>query len=428
VTQAAVYHRRGSAALAGSANDTPLFAEADRALVRTGALAAVTLQRGPHQLKIGGEAQSLSLDEDFGFFVTDEEAGEEAGLSDEALEHDEDDPFNFSGRARPSIWSFYLQDTWQAGAALTVAAGVRFDHSTLLLDRDQWSPRAGLAYRMGSATVARASVSRFYQPPQSENLLLSSSEEARELSPLEEEDIEGGAEVEPERQWAIEAGVEHRFGRFSVDGAYWRRGVREAADPNVFFGTTIVFPNAVAKGRAHGFDLRLDVPRARGWSGYGSVTIGSVIQTGPVTGGLFLEDEVAELGPGVEFVPDHDQRVALSTGVTWLHDRSNLTISVTGRYESGTPIQREDEDEDELAERPGAEMVDFDRGRVKPRTVVSVLAAIPILDTDRVRLDLRGTIGNVFDQRYAYNFGNPFSGTHFGAPRTAAVSLRAIVR
>ena len=27
------------------------------------------------------------------------------------------------------------------------------------------------------------------------------------------------------------------------------------------------------------------------------------------------------------------------------------------------------------------------------------------------------------DGRYAFNFGNPFSGTHFGAPRTAAISL-----
>jgi len=31
---------------------------------------------------------------------------------------------------------------------------------------------------------------------------------------------------------------------------------------------------------------------------------------------------------------------------------------------------------------------------------------------------------NLFDRGYAYNFGNPFSGTHFGAPRTASLSLR----
>jgi outer membrane receptor protein involved in Fe transport len=130
----------------------------------------------------------------------------------------------------------------------------------------------------------------------------------------------------------------------------------------------------------------------------------------------------------VEFVPDHDQRVALSTGVAWVHAASSLTISVAGRYESGTPIQREDDEEDELAERPGAEMVDFERGRVKPRTVVSLLASVPLVDTARLRLDLRVSIGNVFDRRYAYNFGNPFSGTHFGAPRTASLAVQAIIR
>jgi outer membrane receptor for ferric coprogen and ferric-rhodotorulic acid len=37
---------------------------------------------------------------------------------------------------------------------------------------------------------------------------------------------------------------------------------------------------------------------------------------------------------------------------------------------------------------------------------------------------LRATIMNLFDDRYAYNFGNPFSGTHFGAPRTLSVAAR----
>ena len=37
---------------------------------------------------------------------------------------------------------------------------------------------------------------------------------------------------------------------------------------------------------------------------------------------------------------------------------------------AGTPIEVDEDDEDELDERPGAEMVDFDRGRVKPRTIV----------------------------------------------------------
>jgi len=427
VSQAAVYHRRSSATLDGSALDTPIFASADRSLARTGAIAAVSHQRGRHLVKAGVEAQALSLTEAFGFFVTDGEEAGEAGLSPAALQHDADDPFGFAGDAHPQLWSFYLQDSWQADEALTVAAGLRFDGSRLLLDRHQWSPRAGLSYRIGPSTVIRGSVSRFFQPPQPEFLLLSSSEDARALSPFASGAEAGGSDVEPERQWALEAGIDHGFRHWRVNAAWWRRAVREVADPNVFFGTTVIFPNAVARGRAQGLDLRVEVPRRRGWSGYLSASVARVVQTGPVTGGLFLEDEIGDIGPGVEFTPDHDQRLVLASGVAWEHAPSGLSLSVAARYESGTPLQRE-EDDDELAERPGAELVDFERGRVKPRTLVSLVALLPLVTTDRAQVQLRGAVLNVFDERYAFNFGNPFSGTHFGAPRTAMLSLQVTLR
>lgn len=423
VMQVAGYGRRSGVTLDGSDRDVPLYAGADRTLGRAGGMASVSHLYGAHVLKAGVEGQRLWLDEDFTFAVTDEEEGEEAGLSDEALEYTMDNPFVFTGRARPSLWAAYVQDTWQPGPRVTLGAGLRFDRSTVLLERTQWSPRAGVAFEVASATVLRASVSRFFQPPQPEYLLLSSSEQARELSPFLTDDTEGGADVEPERQWSFEAGVEHRFARWRLDAAYWRRDVREAADPNVFFGTTVIFPNAVAKGRAQGFDMRLEVPRWRGWSGYASSTVSKVIQTGPITGGVFLEDEIADIGPGVEFLPDHDQRVAIAGGATWDHATSGFTASLVSRYESGTPIQREEEDEDELEDRPGSELVDFDRGRVKPRFLVSLVAAYPLADTDRLRLLVRGSLINLFDRAYAYNFGNPFSGTHFGAPRTVSVGI-----
>jgi TonB dependent receptor/Carboxypeptidase regulatory-like domain len=444
VSHVAGYARRGRVQLDPSDADTPLTAEADRRLTRVGALAAATHQAGRHVVKAGGEVQSLRLEERFGFAVTDEDGAEEAGLSEAALAFDLDSPFRFEGRDRPSLFSVYVQDTWQATPALTLAAGLRFDRTNLLLQRHQWSPRLGVAYAGSPRTTLRASLSRFYQPPQAEYLLLASSHEARALSPfLGEDDAShgdgddageggpsaGGADVEPEQQWALEAGVEHRFGRgLRLDVAYWQRQVDEYADPNVFFGTTIVIPNAVAKGRARGVDARLEFAPGGAWSGYGNVSIGTVTQTGPITGGLFLEDDVADLGPGVEFVPDHDQRVVASAGLTWTGPRG-ATLSAVGRFESGTPIELDDDAEaEELAGRPGADRVDFDRGRVEPRTVVSLVASVPVWRTSGVDLSLRGAVLNLFDAAYAYNFGNPFSGTHFGAPRTASVTVRLETR
>jgi outer membrane receptor protein involved in Fe transport len=37
---------------------------------------------------------------------------------------------------------------------------------------------------------------------------------------------------------------------------------------------------------------------------------------------------------------------------------------------------------------------------------------------------LSASVLNAFDRRYAFNFGNPFSGTHFGAPRQFRLDLQ----
>jgi hypothetical protein len=423
VSQIAGYVRSSESTLTGSTFDTPVFADAHRTLARVGAIAGISRRIDSHTVKAGVEVQRLGLDESFQFAVTDPEAAEDAGLSDEAIEFDEQHPFSFSGETTPVLWSMFVQDEWLATNRLTISAGVRFDESRLMLLRRQVSPRVGAAYRAAAGTVLRGSVSRFFQPPQPENLLLSSSEEARALSPFAEDGAEGGAPVEPERQWAYEAGANHQLGaRLRLDAAVWHRSVVEAADPNVFGGTTIIFPNAVARGRATGVDLRIEAPRRGSWSGYFNLSVGAVRQNGPITGGLFLEDDVAEVASGEEFIPDHDQLVVAGGGATWTHSRSGASVSAVIRYESGTPLERSEEDEDELRERPGAEMVDFDRGRVAPRTVASILADLPIWKRGRRSASVRASVLNLLDDRYAYNFGNPFSGTHFGAPRTASIA------
>ena len=425
VSQVSAYARRAAARLEGSDADTPLTASADRTLARHGVIASVTRQRGAHLLKAGAEVQRLSLDEVFGFAVTDAERGAQAGFSAAAVGFTTDAPFHFEGRAVPTLGSLYAQDEWHGASALTVSLGVRADWTRLLLARHQWSPRLGAAYRLGDRTVLRASVSRFFQPPQPENILLASSEAARALSPFAANGGAGGAAIEPERQWAFEAGVERYLARrVRLDAAYWHRAVDQAADPNVFTGTTVIFPNAVARGYAEGVDLRLEWPQQGGWSAYAGGSVSQVRQFGPITGGLFLEDDLGSYGEGVRFVPDHDQRVVVSAGVNWEHIRTGALVGLTGRYESGTPIGREDA-EDNLTGQPGAELVDFDRGRVAPRTLVSIIGDVPVWQSGQRSLSVRLSALNLFDRRYAYNFGNPFSGTHFGAPRTVSIGVRA---
>lgn len=430
ISQIAGYHRIGSGALIGSPRDAPLSTDADRNLRRLGVLGSMTLHRGPHLLKIGGEAARLRLHEAFTFAVTDVHDASEADFGREVIAFTRDAPFVFHDAAHPVLFSLYAQDSIRPVDRLTVDFGIRADWSRQLTRASQWSPRIGAAYRWpGRQTTVRASVGRFFQPPQPENLLLASSAQARELSPFKNDQGSGGAELRPERQTAVEAGLEQMLARIlRLDVAYWHRRVTNAADPNVFFGTTIIFPNTVAKGRASGVDVRVEMPRRRGWFGYLSYTNSHVKQFGPITGGLFLEEDVIAIGPGTAFTPDHDQRHVAAFGVTYDSERGAFSASLTGRYESGTPLEVDLEELDELADRPGAELVDFERERVKPRQVYDLAVTKRLLHTTRADIAAGLSILNVTAARWAYNFGNPFSGTHFGPGRTAQVRLRFAFR
>jgi len=172
--------------------------------------------------------------------------------------------------------------------------------------------------------------------------------------------------------------------------------------------------------------VALVVAAAGGWSAFASYSNSRVEQAGPITGGLFLEDEVAEIAHGERFTPDHDQRNVGAAGLSFV--AGGTSVALNARYESGTPLQVDDDDFDELASRPGAELVDFDRGRVKPRRSVDVALSQRLLRGDRADVSLRLSVLNATSQRWAYNFGNPFSGTHFGPGRTVQFGIRAAFR
>ncbi|MGH9255847.1 MAG: TonB-dependent receptor, partial [Vicinamibacterales bacterium] len=400
VSQLATYRRHVDGDLRRSPTDTPLSASSDRHQGRLGVLAGLTYQRSRHTVKFGFEAAHLTLREDFSFAVTDRKEADAADISKRAAEFTAESPFRFRDRASRGQWAVYAQDSVRATNHFSVDFGIRLDRTHLLIPASQWSPRLGLAYNWpGTATTLRASLNRFFQPPQPEHLLLSSSAAARALSPFANAgdnggDV-GGAELEPERQTAWEVGIDQWFaGAVRLNAAYWSRHVRNYADPNVFLGTTIIFPNSVASGHARGLDLRLEMARYRGWSSYVSYTLSRVEQVGPINGGLFLEENILDIGPGTRFTPDHDQRHVGAAGLTYQRFNRGFSASLAARFESGTPLEVEEDDFAALTERPGAELVNFAGGRVRPRTVFDATVSQTLHRGRRIDVSVRVGILN----------------------------------
>jgi hypothetical protein len=430
VSNIAYFRRFYHSTLTGSAFDTPLFTGQDRKHARQGIIANVTSFYRGHTFKAGGQAERVTPREFFEFAVTDPVAAEQAGIAVPALQFGPSNPFAFRDRKVRGLVSWFAQDTFSPVKNLTVNAGVRYDHSSLLVSDQQFSPRVGAVYYVpATKTAFRGSFNRLYMPPQIENLLLANSDQARTLSPFATGVNGGGSRVLPERVTAYEAGfAQDVAGVFRLDAACWWRRFTNIDDPNVLFNTTIIFPNSVARAIAHGVDVRLDLKERAGWSGYLSYGNSTTVEIAPINGGLFLTDDFGEIGVGTRFIPDHDQRNQGAAGITYYNRGSGAWGSFSGSYQSGVPLGAGGEPLTGLQGQPGADLIDVKRGRVKPRMIFNVSAGMDLLRDEKITVSAQLDVQNVANERFVYNLDNPFSGTHFGYPREFSGRIRFTFR
>lgn len=411
-----VAYRRAARATLDASTALPLAATQDRTLDHQGVNASLSYSSGMHRVKAGVQYDRNPVSEQFAMVGVDTERGSLEAQFDPAYGGT---PFVFAGDKVGQNLGAFIQDTFSPVEDLNISLGVRVDRYKLLIEKSAVSPRAGIAYHVHqTGTVMRGSYSRLFMPPFSENLLLSSSAEARALSQNEQ-----SGDVQPEMQHAFEFGLQQALASHAkIDVAYYRKDIRNVADVDQFLDTTVTFPLSVSKGLAQGVEVRLDVPVFRGVNGYVSLARAKILLTAPLSGGLFLEETPAD---GEQFYADHDQRWQSQFGVTWEHPSQKVFVSATGRFDSGIPFELPEGFDAATFEDPQAlTLVNTDTGRARSRTIADIMAGAQLFHRGTTKVDLQAGVLNVFDTKYLLNFLSIFNGTHYGAPRTWTARMK----
>jgi outer membrane cobalamin receptor len=403
-----------SANLWSNALSTPILADQQREY-RDGYLkASVSAHAGANDWKAGVEADFASVQEAFGYRITDP-ARFDAGTPA---------TFRFAARHPDREQGLFLQDVARLGN-WTVSAGLRWDHYQLLTSDSALSPRLGAAwYWPRAGLILRASYDRVFQTPAFENLLLASSPQAEALN--------GQVlrlAVPPSRGNFYQAGfAKSLFGHLRLDANWYRRTFRNFPDDDILLNTGVSFPIAFARAEIHGVEARVEVPRWGRFSGF--VSWSNLVGTGylPVTGGLFLGDSTTNLlGATGRFPITQDQRNTLQSRIRF-QVTHRAWVAGSSSYGSGLPVEIDQGNSGDLAAQYGSHILDrvnFARGRVRPSFTIDAATGIDLWRHEKRSVTFQADVMNLTDRVNVINFAGLFSGTAIGPPRSFGVRLRA---
>ena len=415
-----------SAKLWSNPLSVPVFTEQDRGFKEGVLVGSVTIEGENHTVKAGGDFRTADIRERFLFAETQALATV---------------PFEFQDECRVNEFGFFVQDHIRWGN-LVVDAGIRFDRYHLRIDDSALSPRFGLAYYWEQADLlVRASYDRIFQTPAIENLLLTTSAEARGL-----DQVEGALPLPSSRANFYEVGVSKPLGNLlRLDVNHYWRDFENYYDDDVFLNTGISFPISFQSARVEGTEVRLEMPSWRRISVFASYSNLLGTATSPVTGGLFIEGgEAEELRDVVMRFPiTQDQRNTVSaTGRFEAHPR--LWFAVAARYGSGLPVELQG---DEAISAGGSALdqgssgapaglgfalippaiidrVNFDRGRLRPNFGIDLSIGVKLWERDHKSVSFQFDVINVTDRLNVINFSGLFSGTAIAPTRMIGTRLR----
>jgi outer membrane cobalamin receptor len=408
-----------SATLWSNRLSTPILPEQDRGFRESYVRAAISGNEGIHEWKVGADAIFSSIHESFAYRITAFRIG-----TLRIFDRDTPASFRFSDRRQDREQSVFAQDLIRKGN-FTFSAGLRWDHYSLLVEENAVSPRLGVAWHLPSAgLLLRASYDRAFQTPAIENILLASSDAARQLN-----NAGVSLPLRPSRGDFYEAGFSKTlFGKLRLDGNYFRRNIRNFGDDSVLLNTGVNFPIAFARAAIYGFESKIEIPRWGPFSGFVSYSNLNGKGSLPIAGGLFLEDGSAALLDSKEpFAITQDQRNTAKARIRY-QVLPRLWVAASAAYASGLPVELEGNlNTNVLIEQYGSAVVNrvnLDRGRVRPAFSLDASVGADLWVHEKRSLRLQADAVNLTDRLNVINFAGLLSGTALAAPRSLAIRLQ----
>lgn len=332
--------------------------------------------------------------------------------------------------------------------------GLRYDHFNLLGSDDAISPRLGATYQWNDNLVLRGSYSRIVMQAPVENILVSSSDQARQLTAQEQGDVP--TQVTSEGSHNIELGADYRLNDFLHLSATGYGKLIDNFIVKVELGNSgIIFPVNLKQGVVAGGEMRAELRDWNNLSGFlavsGGVALGVKPEDGssPIAAGLILGEEGKNYSHPFSaeevFPTEANQLLTAVMNLTWRHPSTGIFTTLGSRFDMGLPFDLTDsqgrgltpeQSREELRRRGYSDdVIDLlslemeepgspDKS-VAPHAIFDLSAGIDLHALLGVRARLGATVLNVLDTPYLYKFESSFGGTHFGRPRTFMLELEA---
>jgi hypothetical protein len=399
---------------------SPISAGQDRGFRETYLKASLAGHHGRHEWKTGIDARFADIREEFDYHIV---AYRLNPGNVRVFSRNLPATYNFNGTSPDREEAAYAQDTLRLGA-VTLGAGLRFDHYALLMHESGVSPRLSASWNLRPlGIVLHGSYDRIFGTPPFENLLVSAAPGSR-LG------VGFYLPLKAARGNYYEGGFSRAFGgQIRLDATYFRREVDNFKDDDPLLNTGVSFPIAFQHASIRGVEVKLSLPRWRGLSGYLSYSNAIGIGQYPISGGLFLDnDDAALVNANDRFPISQDQR---NTARAWLRYQivPRIWTSWSASYNSGLPT----EDTSNLP--PLAFLnaqfgpaivskVNFDRERLLPSFTLNASLGADLWKHEKRSVTFQLDVTNVTDRLNVINFTGLFSGTAVAPPRGASARVR----